>query len=82
MLQLIQQKCGHAPTLDPDQIWTHCDPGARKSGINGHETMVLYDSPALDTLQISLTGFSVEMFFPLTYPNTYSSCDVVFHVNY
>lgn len=81
MLQLIQQKCGHAPTLDPDQICTHCDPGARKSGISGHETVALYDSPALDTLQISLTGFSVGMLFPLTYPNTYSSCDV-FHVNH
>lgn len=63
MCWLIQQKHGHAPTLDPDQICTHCDPGAHKSAINGHETTALYDSPALDTLQISLTGFSVGMVF-------------------
>lgn len=82
MLQLIQQKRGHAPTLDPDQICTHCDPGARKSGIKEHETVALYDSPALDILQISLIGFSVGMFFPLTNPNTYRSCDVLFHINH
>lgn len=63
MLHLIQQKRHHAPTLDPNQICTHCDPGARKSALNGHETMALHDSPALDTLQMTLTDFSVGTFF-------------------